>query len=226
LIDTVTFGVNLLGEGDQPAFSWAHDPQLPSIPYDPAKARALLDTAGWKPGPDGVRLKNGQRLHVEIATTIGNAIGNRLAVLLQSAWHDIGVDAEVRPYVASLMFATYQSGGILQGGKYDVQFSSWVNGVDPDDSTNFSCSAFPPHGQNTYRFCSRELDAQEGIAMTSFDQSTRKRAYARIQAILVDQVPLVTMWFQRRVDVVNDDLTGYKPAKAVTPFWNTWEYAI
>jgi hypothetical protein len=34
------------------------------------------------------------------------------------------------------------------------------------------------------------------------------------------------MWFQRRFDVVSDDLKGYKPAHAVTTFWNSWEYSI
>jgi len=226
LIETVTFGVQLPADGDQPAFSWAHDPNLKSIRFDPAQARATLDAAGWKPGGDGIRVKNGQRLHLQIATTTGGAVGNRLAVLLQSAWKDIGVEAEVKPYASAIMFANYQSGGILQGGKFDVQFSSWLAGVDPDDYTLFACDQIPPNGQNQYRFCNKELDAQEKIALTSYDEAVRKKAYARIQQILVDQVPLLTMWFARRFDVVSDDFKGYKPAHAVTTFWNTWEYEI
>ena len=226
LIDTVTYGVNLLGEGDQPAFSWAHDPHLASLPFDPQKARATLDAAGWKPGPDGVRSKGGLRLHVQIATATGSAVGNRMAVLMQSAWKDVGIEAEVRSYATSLMFANYSAGGIIQGGKFDVDFSSWVNGTDPDDNTNFACDQIPPSGQNSYRFCDKELDAQEKIALSSFDPAVRKAAYAKIQAILVDQVPMLTLWFQRRFDVVSDDLHGYKPASAVTTFWNTWEYEL
>ncbi|HEX3464781.1 MAG TPA: peptide ABC transporter substrate-binding protein [Candidatus Elarobacter sp.] len=226
MIDTVTYGVQLLGDGDQPAFSWAHDPNLQSIPFDLAKARATLDAAGWKLGPDGVRSKNGLRAHVQIATTTGGSVGNRLAVLLQSAWREIGIEAEVKPYASSIMFANYQSGGILQGGKFDVEFSSWINGVDPDDDTLFACDQIPPNGQNQFRFCNKDLDAQEKIALTSNDQAVRKKAYARIQEILVDQVPMLTMWFARRFDVVNDDFKGYKPAHAVVTFWNTWEYEI
>jgi peptide/nickel transport system substrate-binding protein len=226
MIETVTYGVQLLGEGDQPAFSWAHDPNLRPIPFDPAEARAALDAAGWKAGPDGVRTKNGRRLHLEIATTTGSALGNRVAVLLQSAWRDVGIEAEVKSYAASLMFANFSSGGIVQGGKFDVSFFSWVNGIDPDDSTTFMCDQIPPAGNNVFRFCNAELDAQERIAMTSFEQAVRKKAYARIQQIIVDQVPMLTMWFTRRFDVANDDLQNYKPAHAVTTFWNTWEYSI
>jgi peptide/nickel transport system substrate-binding protein len=226
MIDTVTYGVEILGEGDQPAFSWAHDPNLNPIPFDPASARALLDAAGWKPGSDGVRVKNGQRLHLVAAVTTGNAVGARVAVLLQSAWRDIGVELEVKQYASALMFANYSSGGILQAGKFDVQFSSWVNGIDPDDATVIMCDQIPPAGQNLFRYCNHDLDAQERIALTSYDPAVRKRAYARIQEIMVDQLPWLTMWFFRRFDVVSEDLHGYKPAHAVTTFWNTWEYSI
>ncbi|MBV8580393.1 MAG: peptide ABC transporter substrate-binding protein [Candidatus Eremiobacteraeota bacterium] len=226
LIDVATYGVNILGEGDQPAFSWAYDASLQPIPYDPAKARALLDAAGWRAGGDGIRVKNGKRLHVQIVTTSGNALGNRVAVILQAAWKDVGVEAEVKAYTSSLMFAVAQSGGILQSGKFDVEFSAWIPGVDPDDALNFMCDRFPPNGENQFRFCDKTLDAQEKIALTSNEQSVRKAAYTRIQEILIDQLPMLTMWFNRRFDVVNNDLKNYKPAHAVTTFWNTWEYAI
>jgi peptide/nickel transport system substrate-binding protein len=225
-IDTVTYGVQILGEGDQPAFSWAHDPNLPVISYDLAKARTTLDDAGWKPGSDGIRAKNGQRLHLVVVTTTGNAVGNRIAVLLQSAWHDIGVELEVKQYAPALMFANYSSGGILQAGKFDIEFSSWVNGIDPDDETTVASYQIPPNGQNLFRFRNADVDAQERIALTSYDQEVRKRAYFRVQEVLVDQLPWLTMWFYRRLDVANDDLKGYKPAHAVTTFWNTWEYSI
>jgi peptide/nickel transport system substrate-binding protein len=226
LVDVVSYGVNILGEGDQPKFSWAYDAALKPLPYDPAQAGAVLDAAGWRRGTDGIREKNGERLRIEIATVTGSAVGNRLAVLLQAAWHSLGVDAQIKPYVSSLMLASFGAGGILQTGRFDVEFSSWINGIDPDDSSNVMCDQIPPRGQNTFHFCDPKVDAQERIALTSYDQPTRKRAYAQIQQSIVDQLPFLTMWFARRVDVVSNDLHGYKPAHAVTTFWNTWEYSI
>ena len=54
-IADVSHGVNVPGYTDQPSFSWAYNPNTVHYDYDQAKARALLDAAGWKPGPDGVR---------------------------------------------------------------------------------------------------------------------------------------------------------------------------
>jgi peptide/nickel transport system substrate-binding protein len=226
LIDRISFGVDLPAEGDQPSFSWAHDPHLPMLAYDPARARAILDAAGWKVGPDGVRVRRGMRLHLEFVTTTGSAVGGRLAVLLQSNWRAIGVDLEVKSYAADLMFASYGEGGILQTGHFDVEASSWLNGIDPDDSTNFRSDQIPPRGQNQFRFRNRDLDDQERIALGSFDRDVRRRAYWRIQEILVDQLPELTVYFSRRFDVVSDDLKNYRPGHVVTTFWNTWQYEI
>jgi ABC-type transport system substrate-binding protein len=54
----------------------------------------------------------------------------------------------------------------------------------------------------------------------------RKKAYGQIQALLADQVPTIITWYTRRISVQNTDLKNYKPAHAVTPFWNSWEWQI
>jgi peptide/nickel transport system substrate-binding protein len=226
LIADVTHGVNIAGDSDQPAFLWAHASGLPRYDYDPAKARALLDAAGWKAEPDGVRARAGQRLQLVLANVSGSSVGNASAVLVQRQWHDVGVDLQVKNYVSSLFFASYGAGGITQTGKFDAAFFSWVNGVDPDDSTLFMCDQFPPAGQNVYHVCDRQLDAAERVALTSNDPTVRKHAYDTIQRRLVDLEPFILMWYQRRIAVFNADLRGYRPAHAVTDFWNSWEWSI
>ena len=114
----------------------------------------------------------------------------------------------------------------MQTGKFDIGNLSWLNGVDPDDSTLLMCDQFPPRGQNSMRFCDPELDAAEGLALGSNDRAVRKRAYDRIQAIVADQVPVIYNWYVRRIAVANTDLKNYRPAHAVTSFWNPWEWEI
>lgn len=226
VIDKISHGVNVKGDSDQPSFLWAHADGLPQYEFDLAKANKMLDDAGWKAGPDGIRAKNGQRLSVLAVTATGAATSIAMVTYLQQAWRKLGVDVQVKSYNPSLLFATYQAGGIIQGSKFDIAFYSWVNGIDPDDATNFLCDQFPPHGQNVYKFCDKDLDAAEQIALTDYDQSHRKAAYDKVQRILADKVPLIIMWFNRRQDVFNTDFKNYKPAHAVTEFWNTWEWSI
>jgi len=225
-ITDITHGVQVPGDSDQPAFSWAHASGLPRYTFDPARARRLLEAAGWQAGPDGVRTKAGQRLTLVAANVSGSSVGNAAFVLAQRQWRDVGVDLEVKNYVSSLFFAAYGAGGILQTGKFDVAFFSWLNGEDPDDSTEFMCDQAPPAGQNVYHFCDAQVDAAERVALGSYDLAIRKRAYDGIQRRLVDEEPTIIMWFVRRIDVVNSDMRNFKPAHAVTDFWNSWEWSI
>lgn len=226
LIHDVTHDVDIPGYTDQPPFLWAYNANVTHYDYDPAKAKALLDEGGWKPGPDGIRTKNGQRLQITWAVTSGAATGNAVSILVQRYWHDVGIDLQVKTYVSSVFFASYGAGGIIQTGKFDVAFYGWLNGVDPDDSTLWMCDQFPPHGQNVFHFCDRDLDSAERIALTSNDRATRKKAYDKIQAILADQVPMIVTWYVRRIAVANTDLKNYRPAHAVTSFWNPYEWEI
>jgi peptide/nickel transport system substrate-binding protein len=226
LIATITHGVETPGYTDQPSFLWAYNPNTVHYLFDPAKARALLDAAGWHNGPDGVRVKNGQRLTLTIAGVTGSATGNAANVQAQNAWHAVGFDVGVKLYPTSLFFSSYGAGGIVQTGKFDAAFYSWVNGVDPDDSTLWMCDQMPPNGQNVYHYCNPALDAQERIAITSSDQNVRKHAYDAIQAMLANDVPTIVTWYQRRLSVVNGDLKNWKPAHAVSSFWNSYEWSI
>jgi peptide/nickel transport system substrate-binding protein len=226
LIRTVSHGVDMKGDTDQPPFLWAHNANVKKYPHDPEQAAKLLDAAGWLLGPDGYRYKSGQRLELGMSGTTGAAETRDLETVVQRQWRQVGVAGEIKNYISPLFFAGYQFGGIVQTGKFDTAFYSWINGVDPDDSTLFMCNQFPPNGQNAYRFCNQDLDAAQNAAMTEYDQSKRKVAYDKIQQILAEQEPIVVVWFVRRQDIVNTDLRNYKPAHAVTTFWNTWEWEI
>jgi peptide/nickel transport system substrate-binding protein len=226
ILADVTHGLYSPAYTDQPSFLWAYNPNVAHYPYDPVKARALLDGAGWKLGPDGVRQKDGVRMQLVIADSSGNSTGSALDLIAQRDWRDIGIDVSIKTYVTSLYFASYGGGGILQTGKYDVGGFSWLNGVDPDDSTQLMCDQAPPNGQNIMHFCNAEVDAQERLALSSNDRAVRKRAYDRIQAIVADQVPTILNWYVDRIAIANTDLKNYRPAHAVTSFWNPWEWDI
>jgi peptide/nickel transport system substrate-binding protein len=226
IIAATSFGVNTVGDGDQPIGSWAYAAGLHGFRYDPAHAAALLESAGWHRGPDGIRVKDGKPLSFALATQSGTTMSSRVAVLLQSQWRAVGVDLIVKQYASSLMFANAGAGGIVQGGKMDLALTSWLNGVDPDDSMIVTCGARAPVAQNYYRFCDPAIDRYENVALTSYDPTVRKAAYANVQRLVVADVPFITLWFDRHLDVASDDLQNFRPAHAVTAFWNTWEYDI
>jgi peptide/nickel transport system substrate-binding protein len=225
LIENVTHGVQIPGEGDQAPYNgWsAH---IPLAAYDPARARRLLDAAGWHVGSDGIRRKGGQRLSLTMAYETGNVAAATSVLEAQRWWYQIGVDLTVKDYLAPVFGGSYAEGGILLTGKWDVAFSRWYNGVDPDDSILYRCDQFPPAGWNVSRYCNPRVQAAENAAIASNNRVTRLHAYDQVSALLVEDRPFETLWFVRNVNVFNSDLKNFRPAHAVTEIWNPWELDI
>jgi peptide/nickel transport system substrate-binding protein len=226
LITHVTHGVNLPADGDQPPFFWAHDNDLKKYPYDPRLAAAMLDQAGWRMGPDGVRRKGGRELKLSMVGFTGSQTVIEAEQWIKNEWSQVGVKLTIRNFPSDKLYAPVADGGIEQLGEFDVAFEDWANGTDPDDSQIFLCKLRPPAGWNIYHYCNPELDAAEHAALTDYQVARRKVDYDRVQEILTTDLPIYVIWFQQRQDVVNIDLKNYRPATAVTPYWNPWEWDI
>ena len=226
LITHVTHGVNLPANSDQPSFSWAHTDDVHAYPYNPRLASHLLDDAGWRLHADGMRYRDGVPLRLVMVGFSGSSTTTEAEEWIRSQWREVGVGVEVRNYSSDKLYANQADGGIEQNGEFDVAFEEWANGVDPDESQLYLCSLRPPAGWNIYHYCDPRLDAAETKALTDYGRAARKADYARVQALLDDDLPVFVLWFQQRQDVVNIDLKNYRPAQAVSPFWNSWQWEI
>jgi peptide/nickel transport system substrate-binding protein len=224
VVTTILHGAAIPAQSDQPSFSWAHDPTLHAPPYDPAAAGRLLDSAGWSLGPDGYRHKAGKLLELtySYSTNAGDAV--RYGPLFQSTMKQLGIAINVKGYPDAIYYESKPAGGILYNGRFDIAFEGWIAGVDPDDRTLWACDQQPPNGFNSSFLCDPRVDAQENIATTSYDRSTRRAAYFRIQRLLNEDLPAVFLYWDLRNDDIRDGFTGYRPAPDVTEFWNSWEW--
>ncbi len=226
LVDKVTHGIAMAGQSDEPPWSWAYDPRVVQRAYDLTRAAALLDAAGWRRAADGMRSRNGVPLKLALVGFTGSNTAASAEVQVQSQWRRAGIDVAIKNFSTAQLYATLGTGGIEQSGKFDVVFENWAGGTDPDDALLYRCNMAPPAGWNIYHLCNGHLDVAEQAALTHYDRATRGAAYAQIQRIAALEVPFIVLWYQREFDVVNTDLTGYRPASAVTPFWNTWQWNI
>jgi len=226
VVSAIANGGGTPAEGDQPPYSWAFDPHAHAPPYDRAGAARLLDAAGWRVGSDGYRYRNGQRLSLTYVTSVGYTEGIKFAPVFQQDMKQLGVEISVKTYPTSLLFAAKNSGGIVNNGKFDVLWTGWIGGVDPDDDTLWACDQMPPQGFNLSQYCDPRIDEQERIALTSYDQDVRRAAYWRIQKLLNEDVPVDFLFWTHLHDAVRDGIEGYQPAPTVTSFSAPWEWRI
>jgi peptide/nickel transport system substrate-binding protein len=225
IVDNLTYGTATLATADLSDYYWAHDPSLAGYALDTAKANGLLDQAGWRRGPSGMRAKNGKALTLQLTIGAGSQTANQIAVELQSDLRQVGIDLAIKTYSYSLLYATAAMGGIQQTGKFDLTLQVWVSGADPDDSGQWTCKAAPPNGNNISRYCNAAFDNAEDDALTHFDRTTRKRAYALTQEMLVKDAPAAFEYYPRARYAMNPALQNFSP-NGISEGWNAYLWSL
>jgi peptide/nickel transport system substrate-binding protein len=198
----VTHGLYAPAVADLPVTLWAANPLLKPIGFDPGHARRLLAEAGYG---------KSHRLALDLAVLQSSQTHRAESVALQSALRAIDVDVRIHAYLGNVFDAPPSEGGILTRGRYDLALYGWFAGMDPDDSGQFMCDQRPPAGYNHSFYCDADMDAAQRVALASYDDDERRRAYARIQGILLRDVPIAFLGSPVAVFAVREDLDGYSP---------------
>jgi peptide/nickel transport system substrate-binding protein len=179
---------------------WARAANLPSYPFDPGKARQLLDAAGYK-DPDGDGPKSRFSLTFKTST---DTEANLRAQMIQQMLANVGIQVEIQ---------TSEFGTFLEDvakGNFQM-YSLSRNGIgDPDFYyVIFHSDNFPPEGQNRGYYANPRIDQLIMQGRSTFDRNKRKQIYAEIQRIVQEDLPYVSLYHQVNVAVMDKGLQGY-----------------
>jgi peptide/nickel transport system substrate-binding protein len=116
-------------------------------PYDPQAAAALLDEAGWVPGDDGIRERDGQRLTLGAAYNTAWPGAAAAVELVADAWKQIGVEAEITPLAQPDYIQKIQ-----QTGDFDVIAVQQFSNPFPSTLIGMLAGPPPPDGMNAAHF--------------------------------------------------------------------------
>jgi peptide/nickel transport system substrate-binding protein len=214
LVAKINHGIGIIQESMvTPASPFAT--HVPYVETNVAKANQILDAAGWKRGPDGIRAKNGVKLNLDFGTIAGSQDVDSRIELIRANWSRIGVGLTPKHYNSALFFQV--TGGILYGGKWDVTIFSWQMTPDGDLNPQNSCTLIPPNGQNVTRLCIPALEPLLQQQKTTYSEAGRKAIIAKEVPLIVDNVPYAVVNISEDVHAYNRDLTGWHPNNT-TPF--------
>jgi peptide/nickel transport system substrate-binding protein len=152
--------------------------------YDPKKAGELLDEAGWKAGPGGVRRKDGQDLALALYYRSDNADFTAMATFLQGMYQPLGVKIELNGLAQAGYF------NAVRAGQHNLQFW-WDTRTDPDVVRILLYSANANGGTNRNRYKNAEMDALIDEAASTTDPVKRKRVYTQIQMKTLQEAIMV-----------------------------------
>jgi len=185
--------------GIVPPMSWAYAPDVLRFTHDPAKARQLLDEAGY-PDPDGPGPRT--RFTVSLKTSTDERYRQQAAVIQQNL-ADVGIGVDVR----SSEFATLMA-DVLRGNVqlYTLQ---WVGVTDPDMLQRaFHSSQVPPNGFNRTFYKNPEADRLIDAATVALDEAERARLYQQAQRVIAEDAPYISLWYKTNFVAAQPDLTG------------------
>jgi len=180
-----------------PPQSWAYEGDVPAYNHDPAKARELLDTAGY-------RAVNGVRFHITMKTSTDENTRLMVAVMQQQL-REVGIALDIR----SFEFGTFFND--VTHGVFQLYGLRWIGGnEDPDIFYVFHSSRFPPNGANRGFYSNPKVDALIDRARREVDPAVRKPIYAELQRILADELPYINLWYLDNVLVHNKRVVNLK----------------
>ena len=185
-----------------PPGHWARAENLPDYPFDPNKARQLLDAAGYK-DPDGPQ---GPKSRFKLVfKTSTDAEANQQAEMIQQMLRDVGIDMQIQ----TSEFGTFMDD--IKNGRFQM-FSLRRAGItDPDFYyTIFHSKSLAPNGQNRGYYINPRIDQLIEQGRSTFDRSKRKAAYDEIQKIVADELPYVSLYHRDNVAIMRKGITGFE----------------
>jgi peptide/nickel transport system substrate-binding protein len=151
--------------------------------YDPKKAAALLDEAGWKMEGD-VRKKNGEELLIKLYYRSDNPSNVAQATFIQASWQAIGIKVDLQGHAQAGYFDA------VRRGEHNMQ-PWWGPATDPDVVRQYFHSKNAEGGTNRSRYKNPEMDKMIDEAAAFTDPEKRKTAYAAIQKKSIDEAIMI-----------------------------------
>ncbi len=186
---------------------------VPTYPYDPAKARALLAEAGWTPGPDGIcRNAAGQRLSLEFSTSTGVRARELQQQVMQSQWRTIGVETTIRNEPPRTLFGETMKHRSFTG----LSMFGWSSSVESSPRQTLSSGQIPTAannwgGTNYTDFRNAKMDADIDALERELDPAKRLPLWAEMQRIYAEELPVLPLFFGSEAHVWPKWLKGVVP---------------
>ena len=211
IIDALNYGVPTTTETFMPKVSFYYNPDLPKHEFNLERAAQILDEAGWLPGADGIRAKDGIRLSFANSTTSGAHLREQAQQFIQQTFAEIGVEMTISNLPSAVMFGDFW--GLSQ---FDTAMSgiNFLIGADPDVTNRLHTKAIAAQGgkgSNNAQYSNPEIDALLEEGSRTFDPEARRVIYFRIQEIVRQDLPFLPLFANTSVFGHKEGLEGFTP---------------
>jgi peptide/nickel transport system substrate-binding protein len=189
MLQNVFNGTGRLGHGPFSMVLPFADSSTHTIPYDTSAANALLDSAGWRVGANGVREKNGVPLKFQVEVPGTSVPRRQYALLLQGYLQKVGVQMDIDVVDINALLDRRSTG----------DFDAIIDAFSPDPDAggaiqNWGTAGIGPQGQNTLHYSNKKVDVLFDSAAASSDPAKVKAYMLRAHQQIIDDAPAIWLY--------------------------------
>ncbi len=191
MLDSFFNGQGTIISGPFAPGSWAYNLDVQPLPFDPEKAKALLQEAGFSRGPDGFMQKDGKPLALSLKVPIekeSEAV-KRVVLAFKNYLKNVGVDIKVE-------FKEWQAWkeDVFLEHEFDIIFAIWVFDDSADISSLFHSGEIGAWKNNFGGYSNLEVDGLINESKLTLDHEKRRTINRKLHAILAEENPYTFLW--------------------------------
>lgn len=207
IIDGVLLGIGRPCTGPFSYVSWAYNPKVQPHPYDPDRAKRMLEEAGWRDvNGDGILEKDGRPFHFTILTNQGNNERIKASEIIQQNFKKVGIDAKIRVMEWQAFLEQ------IDKHTFDAIILGWSMSRDPDLYDIWHSSKTKKGEYNFIGYNNPEVDRLLVQGRRVFGVAERKKIYYRIHEILADEQPYAFLYVPDATPIVHKRFKGIEVA--------------
>lgn len=200
MIKYILYGYGVQSTGIFLPQMWFFNPDVKPIPYDVEKARHLLAEAGWKPGPDGILTKDGQRFTFTIITNNGTEIRRDIATLVQDNFRQIGIEVKIEIYEWAVFLKNF-----INKGDFDAMVLGWALGPDYDQYQIWHSSQTKQDQFNVIGYNNPEVDKLLVNIRQEYNRDKIIEMAGKLQSIIYKDQPYLFLFVPQGTSVLWKD---------------------
>jgi peptide/nickel transport system substrate-binding protein len=203
IAERIAYGQVKLVSGPGYPFGPGYDPSIEPYPFDPVRAKALLDAAGWVDHDgDGIRDKDGVPFRFIMLYGSGSPTGDRVGSIFREELKNVGIDMEPRPMEFSALIK------LIMSREFGAVMLGWSGGLTESDNYQIFHSSQIDGGSNMIHFSNPAADELMVTIRVTLDPEKRKALEYQLHALMHDEEPYTFLYIQASLAAVDRRFTN------------------
>ncbi|MGB9616860.1 MAG: ABC transporter substrate-binding protein, partial [Desulfomonilaceae bacterium] len=208
IVKGVLLGLGVVAHTPYKPDTFWYNPNVKKFPYDPKKARQMLEEEGWKDTDgDGILDKDGKPFEFTIITNQGNDIRKNTAIIIQKNLKAVGVKVNIRVIEWAAFLKNF-----INKRNFEACLLGWGIGIDPSQIDIWDSRKTSEKELNFISYQNPEVDRLLELGASTYDREERKKYYDEFQEIIAEDQPYTFLFVQDSLPIISSRFHGIVPA--------------